>query len=89
MPNDEPGGLPQPVRQALERAAADAGVPASQATLLDYDRVEWPNASLGVPRPGMLYAQVITPGYRVRIDIAGRVVTFHTDLGRRVVRAAG
>jgi len=40
---------------------------------------EWPDASLGCPQPGMVYAQVITPGYEVAIEVAGEEYIYHTD----------
>lgn len=82
-----PRELPEPVRQAITRAAGEMGVPASQVERVDYEPVDWPDASLGVPLPGRLVAQMITPGYRVRLTVAGRPLEYHTDRGRRVVRA--
>jgi hypothetical protein len=43
------------------------------------ETINWPDTSLGCPEPGKMYAQVITPGYR--ITVAGRGVegTYHTD----------
>ena len=52
------------------------------------DRVEardWPDSSLGCPQPGMMYAQVITPGYLVVISGSGRSLEYHTDLRGRAV----
>jgi hypothetical protein len=53
--------------------------------LVSVDSVEWRNASLGCPRPGMMYAQVITPGFRVTLEVEGKRYEYHTDRGRRVV----
>jgi len=58
-------------------AAADVEVSAVEAK-------EWPDTSLGHPQPGMMYAQVITPGFRVVLRVAGRSYVYHTDR-RRVV----
>lgn len=82
------GDLPAPVQRALERAASDAAVSPGQVRLIDYEPVEWPDTALGVPKPGRLYPQVITPGYRVRLrlDAAGAEVEYHTDQGSRIVR---
>jgi hypothetical protein len=32
----------------------------------------------------MFYAQVITPGYLIVLQAAGRTLEYHTDSGRRV-----
>jgi len=52
------------------------------------EAVEWPDTSLGCPQPGMMYAQVITPGFRVVLAAKDQTVEYHTDLGRRVVSCA-
>ena len=42
------------------------------------EAVEWGDASLGCPEPGMMYAQVITPGHRVVLALDGKQYTYHT-----------
>jgi hypothetical protein len=44
------------------------------------------DASLGVPEPGQMYAQMITPGYVVRLRAQGKGYEYHGS-GERVVRA--
>lgn len=46
----------------------------------------WPDASLGCPQPDMLYAQVVTPGFRVVVDVGGEQIEFHADERGNVVR---
>ncbi|MGH2616044.1 MAG: ferritin-like domain-containing protein [Thermomicrobiales bacterium] len=46
----------------------------------------WPDSSLGCPQPDTLYAQVVTPGYQVTVEVAGEQITFHTDERGIVVR---
>ncbi len=50
-----------------------------------WEAVDWPNASLGCHQPGMFYAQVITPGYRIILSHQGKPYTYHTDQTSRVV----
>jgi hypothetical protein len=38
--------------------------------ILAVEAVNWPDAALGCPQPDMIYAAVITPGYRVVIATA-------------------
>ena len=47
--------------------------------MLDFDSVEWGDTSLGCPMPGMVYAQVITPGFRLVFDYQGQQNEYHTD----------
>lgn len=48
------------------------------------EEVTWPDASLGCPEPGMIYAQVLTPGYRFKLQGGGQVYTYHS--GGNVLR---
>ena len=41
--------------------------------------VQWSDASLGCPQEGMLYAQVITPGYKLVFDLSGTLRAVHTN----------
>ena len=56
---------------------ADHGISVIQATAQ-----EWPDASLGCPQPGMMYAQVITPGYQIILEAAGRRYDYRAPLRR-------
>src|SRR5438132_10035603 len=47
---------------ARAAAASELGVGADAVVVQRVEPVDWPDASLGCPRPGMMYAQVITPG---------------------------
>jgi len=47
------------------------------------EAVDWSDASLGCPEPGMAYAQVITPGYRLILTANGARYEYHTDQGQR------
>ncbi len=79
------GGTPTSVTgssAAVEQAAADlsarAGVPASQIQVVSVEPVTWPDASLGCPKPGMMYAQVMTDGLRIRLRANGQVYEYHS-----------
>ena len=49
------------------------------------ERVEWNDASLGNPQPDMVYAQVITPGFKMVLDVQGETYTYHTSADRVVL----
>ena len=49
------------------------------------EEVEWPNASLGCPQPGKMYAQVITPGFRIVLTVDEKDYTYHTDMRRAIL----
>ncbi|MBN2389462.1 MAG: hypothetical protein JXR84_01980 [Anaerolineae bacterium] len=61
------------------QVAEQAGLPAAALTLVSAEEVTWPDTSLGCPQPGMVYAQVLTPGWRmVFADAEGREYNIHT-----------
>ncbi len=72
------GGM-EPVDAVVRDAAARLGVGADEITLVRVERSEWPDAGLGCPQPGGIYAQVITPGYLVVVTGAGQELEYHTD----------
>ena len=43
------------------------------------EKVEWPDASLGCPKEGYAYAQVITPGYKLVFENADKSYAVHTN----------
>ncbi len=63
-------------RQAYVAAQA---LPYIGPAMLVFDPVEWGDTSLGCPMPGMVYAQVITPGFRLVFDYQGQQNEYHTD----------
>jgi len=64
--------------------------PNSIGAASDNEYVEWPDRCLGVETPGVVCAQVITPGYRiiVRSDETLPEVEYHTDLNGHAVAFA-
>lgn len=62
-------------------AAIRAGVPAEQVSVETSQAVTWPDSSLGCPQPGLSYAQVLVPGWRVQLRAGGKLLDYH--LGRR------
>lgn len=47
--------------------------------LVSAEAVNWPDASLGNPQPGMMYAQVITPGYKIVLAAKGNRYQYHSS----------
>ncbi|MFO7742386.1 MAG: hypothetical protein R6X31_08745, partial [Anaerolineae bacterium] len=47
-------------------------VPVAQIQLLYVEPQTWPDAGLGCPEPGQAYAQVVTPGYRLVLQVGTR-----------------
>ena len=53
------------------------------------ERVTWPDASLGCPQPGHMYAQVLTPGYRAEVEVEGKIYTYHASEGGQLILCVG
>jgi len=81
----EASGSPA-VRLALETLARELGCAIEQIEVREATAVTWRTSALGCPRHGLMYLQVLTPGYRVRLVHAGREYVLHTDRGRRAIR---
>jgi hypothetical protein len=73
------------VRRAIADAAAHASVPSQQVVAVSVTPREWPDRSLGCPKPGMGYAQSVTPGFLIILDVGGQQIAYHTD-NRQVIR---
>lgn len=80
-----PEGAQQAVMAAKRDVASRLGVSIEEVRIVQVEAVEWPDASLGCPEPGKMYIQVITPGYRVVLQAAGKTFEYHTDRGSRAV----
>ena len=55
------------------------GIPAADVTVAEVTPMTWPDAGLGCPKRGVLYIQVVTPGFQILLEAKGHVFTFHTD----------
>ena len=80
IPLFEYTGLFQMAREHLERF----GIRWESVKILDLEKVDWGDASLGNPEPGMMYAQVITPGFKMSLTADGGTYIFHTSMDRVV-----
>ena len=86
MPKDPPLRFPtNPGLQALiERAKADLAqrlsIPAFQIKAIETKEVFWPDASLGCPQPGIIYAQTPILGYLIILVHAGNEFEYHVDI---------
>lgn len=79
--------VPIPVDASLqgliEKASTDLArrltVPEDQIVLLEASAVVWSDSSLGCPEEGMMYAQVLTPGYLIRLGVGDLVYEYHAS----------
>jgi hypothetical protein len=71
---------------AVARAISDLqerqGIGKDEIMVDEVISTEFPDASLGVPEPGMSYAQVITPGYVIRLRAHGETYEYRVSSER-------
>lgn len=78
-----------PAQPLVDRVVADLaarlGVAPNEVEVVEVREVEWPDSSLGCPKPGYSYLQVITPGYQIRLRAQGQTYDYRTDRGQLFV----
>ena len=84
------GAVMTPQLQAIVQAArADAarrtGYDTAALNVTSAEAVIWPDSSLGCPEPGMMYAQALVPGYRIRIQAGSELLDYHASARGRLV----
>ncbi|MDT8898240.1 hypothetical protein QYE77_08160 [Thermanaerothrix sp. 4228-RoL] len=55
-------------------------------TVVGAEEVTWPDACLGAARPDEMCAQVLTPGYRITLEVQGTRYTLHTNQNGSAIR---
>jgi hypothetical protein len=65
------------VELAMTDLAAALDLSVDQVTPLAAEAHTFPDASLGVPQKGMMYAQVLTDGYIITLEADGQTCTYH------------
>lgn len=66
----------------IERATNDlvqaTGASADNITVVSAEEVEWNDTSLGCPEPDGMYAMMITPGFRIRLQSGAGTYHYHS-----------
>jgi len=78
-------GLQALIDKAMADLSQRIAVPIDEIILLEATSVTWPDGSLGCPQEGMVYAQVLTPGYLIRLQSGDQEFEYHTSKGTEVV----
>ena len=68
--------------------ASHLNIEMEQITLREAMAIDWPDASLGCPSPGKVYAQGRVPGYKIWLEADGTEYIYHTDLTGQVILCA-
>ncbi len=71
---------------AIDALSAELDLAPQEIAILSAEEVAWPDTSLGCPQPGMMYSQIVTPGYQFQLQADGVVYNVHTDqTGEQVI----
>ncbi|PSL06647.1 TetR family transcriptional regulator [Haloactinopolyspora alba] len=71
-----------PTHAAVADLAGRLGVDAAAITVAAVQEVTWRDSSLGCPKPGMAYQQMLVDGHRIVLEHAGHRYEYHAG-GRR------
>jgi hypothetical protein len=82
-PNDQ---LPAYVNAARRWLAGELAVPAAQVKYIADEAAEWSDSCLGLGGPEESCAQVVTPGYKITLEVGGTQYIVRTDETAEVVR---
>jgi hypothetical protein len=81
--------IPDAARAMVENVRRDLAeqrnVDVAVVNVVEFQSVEWADSSLGCPQPDMMYLMVITPGYRIVLELDGEKYDYHTDRERYFV----
>ena len=63
--------------------AKHLGIAAGEVRVTAVRPQRWPDASMGCPKPGKVYAQVVVEGFIIVLEAGGHTYEYRSD-GRRV-----
>jgi hypothetical protein len=73
---------PEPLEPLVRHAVADLArrlsIDAARIVVVDARSVAWPDSSLGCPRPGMMYLQVLQDGVQIRLRVGRKEYAYHS-----------
>ena len=68
------------VQKLKQDLASKLGISDNEIDLVSVEEKRWSDASLGCPKTDMMYAQVITPGYKILLKAKQKNFDYRTDL---------
>ena len=76
------------ISQVRNDLSQKTGVSLEKIRILEVEAVEWPDSSLGCGEPGAVYLPVITPGFRILLEVDGQIYSYHTNASNQFVHCA-
>ena len=75
---DAEDALPRLIERATEDLVQTAGAESDEITVVSTEEVEWSDTGLGCHEPNTMYAQMMTPGYKIVLETGGNTYDYHT-----------
>lgn len=72
-----PSNLEFLTKKAKENLAQRLSIAITEINLVEAKEVTWANSSLGCPQEGMMYAEVLTPGYLILLQVNRQNYEYH------------
>lgn len=69
-------------RLAIETLASDLGISPENIEVDTVKAIEWRDSSIGCPKPGVAYLDVITPGHKVVLRVGNEIHVVHEARNR-------
>jgi hypothetical protein len=85
LPTPDNASLQTLIEKTKEDLANRLVIPTEEISFAEITEAEWSDASLGCPQPGMDYLQVITPGYRILLEVNTQIYEYHSNRDTYVV----
>lgn len=82
MPTPFDASLQQMINQTRDDLVKQLSVAPEQIELIEASSITWPDSSLGCPKPGMAYAQILVDGFLIRFKAGGQIYEYHGGNGR-------
>ena len=79
LPTEVSEDLTPAQQAAISELVRNLGLDTDQIEILSTEAVEWPDACLGISVDDTACAEVITPGYRVTLEVNGNQVEYRTN----------
>jgi hypothetical protein len=70
---------------AIDALAADLQISREKILVDTIRAVDWPNSSIGCPKPGVAYLDVITPGHKITLRVDKQIHVVHEAKGSAFV----
>jgi len=84
-PTPAVSGLDNLIEKAKADLAQQLAISVTEINLTEATSVTWSDSSLGCPQEGMVYAQVLTPGYLILLEHGGNTFEYHASTSDSII----